>query len=117
MAFPRQAPDTEWGTLLGAFERALQLERAVNDQLLVLHWEAQEKNDPHVSTAAPSQPEPQATTGGLSDSRCPILSSDVAERQRFKKSQFPLRFHCRQSHRTKEMKNNIADFLTHTLYH
>ena len=43
-----QAPDTEWGTLLQVFEKALEVEKEVNDHLLLLHWEAQEKNDPNV---------------------------------------------------------------------
>lgn len=50
MEFTFQSPDVEWGTLLSAFEKAHELERHVNDQLLTLHWEAQEKNDPHVRT-------------------------------------------------------------------
>ena len=44
-----QAPDTK-GTLLQAFEKALEVEKEVNDHLLLLHWEAQEKNDPNVIT-------------------------------------------------------------------
>ena len=49
MLYYIQAPDTEWGTLLQAFQKALEVEKEVNDHLLLLHWEAQEKNDPNVN--------------------------------------------------------------------
>ena len=38
-----------WTSPLEALEDALLLEHAVNNALLDLHWEAQMKNDPHVS--------------------------------------------------------------------
>ena len=49
-----QTPKTEWGTPLASMQNAIALERRVNDQLLDLHWMAQDKNDPHVSNLASS---------------------------------------------------------------
>jgi len=42
------APAQEWAGPLGAVTAALELERLVNAALLDLHWEAQQKNDPHL---------------------------------------------------------------------
>ena len=41
---------TDYGSGLDAVTTALEMERFINDKLLDLHWLAQEKNDPHVST-------------------------------------------------------------------
>ncbi len=50
LPLPQRPFSQEWGSGLEAVQTALTMERFINDKLLDLHWLAQQKNDPHVSS-------------------------------------------------------------------